>query len=457
MLFLAGEITGFYQRALRELTPFFLGTHDPAHRLNLCAGVLDAHPVFKKLEDLTRVVHNWFTCSAARRLSFAEYQTKCSLPRNQFVQPAATRWLSQANAMAALEVQIPSLLLYTEDIMRNELPPDIVFMSRCLTDVHILLCIACFTVLLREMNVLVKILQTDGLYYADMADSIQQTLSSVRRNFIMPGSALADKVLFKNWHLLVTGSQEESPLKWSDSGKLVYSIQDVSGVCHEIDVLVEECPRGGRGRGVMVPIVRMSQFTEAVATATTAVREAAQLFVTDMMARFPSTPLIKAMSIMQPTFYKDGSNSFSEFNKHVDVLLEQYGRAKGGSPALVDMEALGAELSFVYDWLSHGCWDFQNAEDLWVHIDNNVSIRTRIPTFLGLVHILLSLPCSSCSNERRFSSMDYCATDKRNRLEGPHLAAVIRARSSHHTTTTLDTSTVFSTWLKAKSRRAINQ
>lgn len=373
------------------------------------------------------------------------------------MQPAATRWLSQANALAALEVQIPALLLYTEDIMRRELPPDIVFVSRCLTDIHTLLSISCFTVLLRELNMLIKILQTDGLYYADMADSIQLTLHTVRRHFIDAGTALKEKTMFKNWNLLVNGSQEESPLKWNSSGKegkLMYTVT-VDDDMQEVPVVVEENPRGGRGRGTMVPIVRMSQFTETVNAVTASVKDAAHLFVTDMVARFPSTPILKAMSILQPAFYKDGSNTFSVFKQHVDVLCEKYGESRDGKQPLVDTDALTLELSFVYDWVSRGCWDFQSAEELWVHIDKNVTIYTRMPAFLRLVHLLLSLPCSSCSNERRFSCMDYVATDKRNRLEGEHLAAVIRCRATHHTIETLDTSTVFQKWLEVKSRRAI--
>ena len=148
-VFIPGDLTGFYQRAMREWTPYFTGTHDPAHRLNLCAAILDGHQVFKRLEDLTRVVYNWFSCSPARRLEFMEYQRKCNLPANAFIQPAATRWLSQANALAALELQVPGLLLYVTNIMKNELPPDIVFVQRVLTDLHMLLSMAAFTVLLK--------------------------------------------------------------------------------------------------------------------------------------------------------------------------------------------------------------------------------------------------------------------------------------------------------------------
>lgn len=436
---LAGDLNGFHAKMQRTF-PLYLGTHDPAHRVNLCCHVLDNVGSFKKLEDMLRAISNWFSNSPQRRDAYASVQSALALPEHSFVSICQTRWLTQASALKIVMEQLPGLLLYLQKLFQYELPPELVFVQRLLTDVRFQLSMSLFAVLLEQLQVLVKVLQYDNVLHSTVGQALDSTIRSMRKNFVTPATQLQDKRLFAVWYRLTEAPEIESPLKWDPhTDELIYQVVDKNGDATNVSMFMES--PSARGRAVMVPVQTMADFRDVVKLAKQDVKDAAQALINDLTVRFPPTPLLNAMSIINPHYWRLPSIplTMSKFETDVDVLIAKFGAA-------LDVPQIKSELEFFFQWAGVAAFDFESPQEWWLHVDTNPAINLRIPGLQKLAHLLLSLPCSSCSNERRFSAMSYLANDRRNRLAADHLAACVRAYCSQFNYKDLDSSTVLQHW-----------
>lgn len=297
-----------------------------------------------------------------------------------------------------------------------------------------------FQVLLDELNHLVKLLQQDHILHSMVGESLDHTMRSLRKNFVTTSTALQDKRLFATWYRLTEAPAAESPLKWDTvTDELIYQVVEKNGDQRNIHMFAEA--PSTRGRGVLVPLQTMSEFREVVKLAKQDVKEAAAALLADLATRFPPTPLLSAMSIIQPQYWRlpPVQLTITRFESDVDILVAKFGTG-------LDVAQIRSELEWFFSWAGVAAWDFQSAKEWWLHIDQNAAVALRIPGLQRLAHLLLSLPCSSCSNERRFSAMAFLANERRNRLSHDHLGACVRAFSSTLDYKTLDTSAVLKIW-----------
>lgn len=77
-----GEFTGVISRVQSGLAPYLIGTHCPAHRLNLAAKSLD-DCLLERLVQITTVVNTHFCKSSKRMQAYEQVQVKLSLPQHK--------------------------------------------------------------------------------------------------------------------------------------------------------------------------------------------------------------------------------------------------------------------------------------------------------------------------------------------------------------------------------------
>lgn len=77
-----GQLGGVIARVVASMAPFTVGTHCPAHRINLVAQSLD-DALLQKLVQVTTVVNNHFSKSSKRMQSYAAVQKTLDLPAHK--------------------------------------------------------------------------------------------------------------------------------------------------------------------------------------------------------------------------------------------------------------------------------------------------------------------------------------------------------------------------------------
>ena len=216
---------------------------------------------------------------------------------------------------------------------------------------------------------------------------------------------------------------------------------------------------------------------------------ASMMVIEQLEQRPPDTSLLEALCLVTPRFrvqmhlqYADNDRKkMHEVDKQLGFIIKQFGErmnADGDDVApLVDKELLNSQFMHFYSFMSTytidllqrlkndatvdedlvGKQDVINqldgaeVERLWRQpaIPQNTSEYTR------LAHLILSIPCGSVENERRFSAMNMTSTAIRNRLEHEHLNTCLRVASSPFTDLDFPFWTVFQEWKNSAERRGV--
>ena len=180
----------------------------------------------------------------------------------------------------------------------------------------------------------------------------------------------------------------------------------------------------------------------------------------DLKARFFPTPLLAAMSIIQPQYYRDIKLKRSRFDAHFKELLDFYCTPRRVGEltvlAIIDSEKLELDANFFYDHMCEMCNMFESTDDVWLNIDRSPSVHGRMPSMVRLGHLLLSLPSSSIPNERRFSLMNPIKSELRNKLLPKHMNACIRMSCSRYSLDTFPFADAYQQWQSNATRYMCN-
>ena len=146
------------------------------------------------------------------------------------------------------------------------------------------------------------------------------------------------------------------------------------------------------------------------------------------------------------------------YNIAVDHLADFYGVARKTvdstgveteHAAIVCSDTFKQQSSWFYDYMTGICMHIKDTQTLWVNIDNDISVSSRISEIQKLAHVLLSLPASSVEPERSFSQMALLKDCKRNRLLPKHLNTCMRLAKSRFTLSSFPLKDAHRVWLSS--------
>lgn len=442
-----GQHNGVFTRATRTLSPFAVSTHCPAHRVNLAATDLKS-PILSTLTNMSHAISNHFSKSSKRQNAYQLVQQSLQLPAHKFLYGCATRWLSELSCYERMWEQYAGLLVYGHSLLDNDRNPDIVYLCNALCNLDVCLQLPLVILVLSELNSLCKVLQREDLYLVQVADAVNHTVSQLQKHFLLP-TKYVDPRYFSHYNILAVSA--DSPLQW-DENDLVYRAGAEK-------FIMESCPPGSRRP---VPVDSMQVYNRVLKTAKDTASDMAKMVVDGLCSRFPSTLVLEALSIIQLEYWKDERLNKTSYNKCVDCLCELYGLPRSTSDgsdggekvhdALVDADKLKHQACFFYEYMLSMRYEVQTTEQLWLHVDSDIAVSSRISEIHTVAHIVLSMPASSVNNERAFSLMSIIKDALRNKMGPHHLNCTMRIARSRFTLDSFPYERAYQQWASASER-----
>lgn len=222
----------------------------------------------------------------------------------------------------------------------------------------------------------------------------------------------------------------------------------------------------------------------------------------DMRERFPPSPLMRALSMVHPAYWKrfasqtfdtdlkniikyfaqprvqytDAQTSASQgqeeatlhSNEDFDIdgqaeldasVTQQAGRqGKMVQPILDEDLLLKQKVFFMEQAKQTSAPDTcKTVQDLWRALTTKESVHRMLSEYVKLAQIYLCIPVTSVENERDFSDMNYIKDEVRNCLQEPHLNACMHIKQCTWTLQSLPVADIYDRWLQAKTRRMLHK
>lgn len=371
----------------------------------------------------------------------------------RFIKPCETRWLSESSALDRVHEQYAGLLVYVHDVIETERLPDCVFLSNSLCTLSVCLSMPLVSMVMSEINLLVKQLQRSDVLFTQVAAMVDTTVYQLNKHFVASGTRYADKKYFSQWFKL-TEVSEGSCLKWMD-GDLVYRV--TAKEADDVQNFEMYCENTGAkgGRATMVKVKTKQQFATVLKSVQETVTKLAANAVAAIKARFPPSNVLQALSVVQLGYWRDEKLGRKDFDIAVSTLSDLYGSArktgvdKEHAP-LIDAEQLSIQSSFYWDYMTAVKFDGIDTETHWKRVDNDEFIACKISQFQTVAHIVMSMPSSSVECERSFSLMALLKDGRRNRLLSNHLNACMRFGRTRFTVKDYPFDSAYQHWTKSE-------
>lgn len=363
------------------------------------------------------------------------------------------RWLSMDGCAQRIAYLYPALLLYFQEA-KVEIPECKWFVDE-LTDLEFLLALEAFLPLLHELNRLVKLFQSRDVFLFDVTREIEASERMLREHFEGP-KAFSDNLLFQGYHVLTKRPEEESPLKWRDTDFLKYCVK-------EKEFPMQALSHGRPGRSAYEPVT-IRNFNDVMKRVQSLVKNAAAAVRIDMSTRFPTSSLMRALSMIQIPYWRDPRLGIRTFEKDVEQLIQYYATAKSvlglnGKPPVkvdpvLDAERLQTQAAFFADWMTRNCEDFETTQQLWLFLDTT-NITEAMGEYARLAHLVLSLPIGSVECERVFSHMNLLKSSIRNLMGEDYLNMSMRVATCDHSAKSFNFNHALRIWKASKQRYCV--
>ncbi|GLC39718.1 hypothetical protein PLESTM_000932300 [Pleodorina starrii] len=228
---------------------------------------------------------------------------------------------------------------------------------------------------------------------------------------------------------------------YDDNGFLVQPVSDT-----ELEISAIPPPTGQAGR----PFRRLKQVDrELEHRVVMYVKEqitcVAEELLTDLTRRFPPEPLMKALRIVYPEFFREKPR-IEDVTAALDVLERYYGTPRpapsgtGQLTPLIDTAKLREQRAaflleareraeLLSEAVTRGAkYPKGLLTAFWTDLTRNPGVADSISEYGRLAQLAATIVPGSVETERVFSVMSYIKNKQRNRLLQPHLSACIRLK-----------------------------
>ncbi|KAL4523100.1 hypothetical protein Ndes2526A_g07811 [Nannochloris sp. 'desiccata'] len=464
---------------LQNECPHMLKISCTAHGANLAAEILDNLPFFKRISDAIRMAATYFHRSPKRTAVLKKYQEEFGLPQLRLITVNDTRWMPINDAMDNLLRILPAVIKVLDLDRKNDAPARTLLYE--LTSAPVLFGMFAVRPLLSSLGVLTKLLQTSHLYPGDVAEAVENCISTIDVTYLEDKELNNMGLKWKQLQDLIEFQQAVGT-----SFKLLPSNNDVFIKIGASTISIKELPDVPAG----VPQSECSRVRSkmgAVAMIEEA-KKAAEVVKTELKRRLPTTELMKAICLITPRYWmqlkRNTSSNELEMLKQVqtdmDVLFKQFATSKldihGDTVAgFVDKAALTEQFMEFYGFMRKNAAFLEaklerpgdgvvrtktevfelagkeEVERLWGN-----PTPTNISEYYRLARLILSIPFGSVANERRFSGMNLDLTALRNRLEEMHLNTCMRLAATAYNVENFPYQEACECWLEEKERRGLD-
>lgn len=431
------------------------------------------------------------------------------------------RWYSLQGGLQALLRNIYVIIYALHDAAQKH---DMVAKNllKKITDTRNLLCLYMLTPLmdrLTEMNVR---LQGRDIVLQEVDDRLQSTIKLIRNNYLhsqyafhrpsdIPSALKETREYAEVWDPLHEVLSLTRLLDISDDGRVGLSYT-VNGKHTYVPLRHKTNQGDNTARTSNAAHQDLKSMFEALKSE---FKQLAQDTLHDLRKRFPKTELMKAMSMVHPSYWK--RISLQDFEQDLNYIIQYFATARPATPiperqqSVTASQAHDESSSSSDDELESsneddGSYDASSDDDgkqkaqktvpgrgqklvqppldadllqgqvktfrrealkccapvevttlqqFWGSLNSSKDNMENLSEFFKLAQIYACIPPSSCECERDFSLMNYIKDERRNRIKEKKLNICMKVKKSKYTLDNLPVGYILKIWQETKKRRKV--
>lgn len=411
-----GQRNGLCARLQLSASPYMIGIHCMAHRMNLAFKIVSNFPLVSKVEYLVREVHAYF-CRSPKRFSefkkFADGVTN----GNKLLKDVDTRWISLKGPAQRLFDEYASLVgVMYEHRLSVEKAQTLLFLF---TDIETYLTLAGVLPLLHEMNSLVKMSQSRTMYIAEYTNARKLACLALDNLYMMADSFTG--LAFTNWAKIINIENDENLLKFDEKGFLCMAVRGYMVPFYYNDKIgrtTKECP------------VSREQFDNVVISVRRSLIEIAKSLSSEIRERFPRDELLEAMSVVYPQYWNHRQCSETikvDFIAKIKILQSHFCRETEIQGEHIQGILDGKKLKDQARCFADTMWEqfskLDNALEygaitkLWTTLSGSEFLLQNMSEYFKLVDLCQTMILGSVEDERMFSALTFLKSKLRNKLD----------------------------------------
>ncbi|KAG0572981.1 hypothetical protein KC19_VG138700 [Ceratodon purpureus] len=434
-----GKRSRVVKQLQNRFAPRVMGIHCMAHRTNLAVEALSKLEVVSRIEAMLASLFRFFSKSPKRHREYQALAEHMNSKGLKILRNVKTRWISMLSPALRIMNEYNVLVVkFHQDSQAASVTNVLAY----LTDVQILLGLACLLPMLRSLHSLIKFAQGRDLFVCDYVAPIHCCMEEVQAFYVDEAKSF-EQDIFWDFKALLQTKHDHIPMTWKTTSEGLDLNSDGLEILHFT-------PTSHNIRAVYVaPNGKASHVTRDVYACIihdvkVMCRGAALKLLKQLEARFPASSLMDAFGFVYPQYWQV-PNAEENFEKHLAVIKEHYcyrktfdiptheqTKSKGRVAEPVLNSSLLDEQKVMFkitmransELALKGELPMNPLTRLWRRLDASGLLRHKLSEYIKVTELAVVTVLGRVEDERTFSTLSFMKNKLRNWLS-THLPLVV--------------------------------